>query len=353
MERDTKIRRIAVDCRMIKNSGIGVYLKNILHFWLAESNCKFLLIGNEKAIKKEFAAFANFEVLPCEIPIFSLKEKLRFPTKEINRCDAFYSPNFNLPFGIKVPVFMTLHDVVFLDYKDFTSSFGRFIRRQFLNIAVRRAEHIFTVSEFTKQRILHYFPKQNNITVAYNGINSSLINYKSGICKKRFDFPYAIYVGNIKRHKGLDVLVEAWESLDKKLVIVGDVAGLKSADEATFRRMQANENIILAGRIASDEELYSLIENAELLVQPSRYEGFGIPPLEALWLGTKVVLSDIPVFREVYGDLPVRFFEAENPQSLLSAISNPNTDSVPQKVLAERFSYQSTARTILQSIVSR
>lgn len=351
MERDTKVRRIAVDCRMLKNSGIGVYLRNILRVWLSESNHEFLLIGKDREIREEFASFQNFEVLPCEIPIFSLKEKLSFPTREINRCDAFYSPNFNLPMGVKVPLFMTLHDVVPLDYKDFTSSLGRSVRRQFLNFAVRRAEHIFTVSEFTKQRILHYFPKQRNITVAYNGINSSLMNYKSGVCGRKYDFPYAIYVGNIKRHKGLDVLVEAWESLDKKLVIVGDVAGLKSADEATFRRMQANENIILAGRIASDEELYSLIENAEMLVQPSRYEGFGIPPLEALWLGTRVVLSDIPVFREVYGDLPVRFFEAENPQSLLSAISNPNTDSVPQKVLAERFSYQSTARTILHNIV--
>lgn len=101
-----------------------------------------------------------------------------------------------------------------------------------------------------------------------------------------------------------------------ELRIVGDKEGfLTGLDPADLQA----EGVVFTGRVG-DDALLAEIAGAKFLIQPSLYEGFGVPPLEALWLGTKPIISDIPVFREVYGDLDVVFFKGEDAQSLRDAI---------------------------------
>ncbi len=340
--------KIAVDCRMLNKSGIGVYLFNILHYWLQRPNVKWLLIGSEKDIR-ELPLTENCEIVNCDIPIFSYQEFYKFPVKDVNKCDVFYSPNFNLPLGIKTPIYITVHDVVFLDYKDFDTKLGVFARRLLLGNAIKRAKKIFTVSEFSKKRIEAHFGKKKEITVAYNGLNADLLSYEVSPEVRKHDKSYLIFIGNIKRHKGIDVLIDAVEGTDKKLVIVGDIAGLKTADKVTFQRMSENKNIKLQGRVASNSELYDLIANAEALIQPSRYEGFGLPPLEALYLGTQVIVSDIPVFQEVYRNLPVTFFENENAKNLRDKILNLKNCVIDKESVKNAFSYKETAEKIFSN----
>ncbi|KGN83150.1 hypothetical protein HW49_00580 [Porphyromonadaceae bacterium COT-184 OH4590] len=350
MGENTKIKRIAVDCRMLQKSGIGTYLKNILIYWLQLSNYQWILIGKRDIIQEELDIDkTNCQIIEYDAPIFSIKELLCFPTKAVNDCDIFFSPNFNIPLGINIPVYFTIHDVVFLDYKDFSGTIGRFIRYISLKRAIKKVKKIFTVSQFTKERIKKHYKTNKEIIVAYNGINVDLLKFdrKKHSCK--YDFKYLLYIGNIKRHKGLDILLDALVELDKKLIIVGDVKGLKTADKKNYKKMSSNKNIILSGRIKSNEHLYSIISNSEALIQPSRYEGFGIPPLEALYLDTPVILSDIDVFKEIYANLPVTFFKNCDCTDLKSKIQNIQKQSIDKQSLIDKYNYKTTAKQIIDN----
>lgn len=356
MGKDIEIKKIAVDCRMLQKSGIGTYLKNILIYWLQLSDYQWVLIGKRNIIQEELdISKSNCQIIEYDAPIFSTKELLCFPTKVVNDCDLFFSPNFNIPLGIKIPVYITIHDVVFLDYKDFSGRIGRFIRYISLKRAIKKAKKIFTVSQFTKDRIRKHYKTDKEIIVAYNGINVDLLKFDEKKHSCEYDFRYLLYIGNIKKHKGLDILLDALSELDKKLIIVGDVKGLKTADKKNYKKMSSNKNIILSGRIKSNEHLYSIISNAEALIQPSRYEGFGIPPLEALYLDTPVILSDIDVFKEIYANLPVAFFRNCDYTDLKLKIQNIQKQNIDRQSLVNRYNYQSTATRIInnfQSIIS-
>uniref|UniRef100_UPI0022DF67BA glycosyltransferase n=1 Tax=Fusobacterium varium TaxID=856 RepID=UPI0022DF67BA len=149
---------------------------------------------------------------------------------------------------------------------------------------------------------------------------------------------YLIFVGNIKKHKGLKILLEAFTELKKegypyKLVIVGEQNNFKTKDEEVIKILEnskLNKDIIFTGYV-DNKKLKKLIAEAKILIQPSLYEGFGIPPLEALTLGTDVILSDIEVFKEIYSDLPVNFFEIENKKNLKEKILNFKRKNKNQK----------------------
>ena len=89
-----------------------------------------------------------------------------------------------------------------------------------------------------------------------------------------------------------------------------------------------------------------LLVSARLLVQPSLYEGFGIPPLEALYCGTRAVISDIPVFREIYADFPVRFFRAGDALDLEARMEEAWQDEGLLPSLSDRYSYEKAAAVI-------
>lgn len=347
--------KIAIDCRMSGMSGIGVYLDNILAYLLTvKTENTYVLVGKQSVLAC-YGALSHCSIVQTDAPIFSIKEVFGFPTKEINQCDVFYSPNFNIPFGIKIPVYATIHDMVFLDVKGLTSKFGKFIRWMVLWRTSRISKKLVTVSEFSKKRIQYHFKKSPEIIVAYSGINRELKAFKINP-EAPYQFQYILFIGNIKKHKGLDVLMKAFDRALKngfayKLVIVGDYENFKSADASMIGRIEEqNEHVVFTGKI-SNEQLYNTISHATLLVQPSVYEGFGLPPLEALYLGCNVLISDIPVFREIYEKLPVTFFELNNVDDLSEKIvrnvqnnvSNPHI----KKDIDNLYSLDRTAQHIL------
>lgn len=347
--------KIAIDCRMLEMSGIGVYLKNIVNYWLSDyPQFNYLLIGNSKKIKKHIVG--PYSIIETDISIFTINELFRFPVNQINTCDLFYSPNFNIPHGIKIPIYCTIHDVVFLDIPTLSSWFGRLIRKMLLKRAIRLSDKIFTVSNFSKERILVHFHTQKEIIVAHNAITQSLLSYT--FKKKRKNEKYFIYVGNVKPHKGLDILLDAYKILQEnglkhKLLIVGKydnfVTGMPDGYQKYFN---SNEGVEFTGFVG-DEELYDLIYNADILIQPSYYEGFGIPPLEAIYAHTPVVLSNISVFKELYSDFDVQFFESGDVNDLAIKIMktiNKGTISNQKMNAMVKFNYSKTASIIMNNI---
>jgi len=308
---------IAIDCRMSGLSGIGVYLDNIIDQWTNQKKeHTFTLFGEKKNLSR-YGRYSNVRIIETNIDIFSFKELFRFPSKEVNKCDVFYSPFFNIPGGITIPIFSTIHDVVFLDVEELTSKVGTIIRKLALRRAYRISSSIFTVSEFSKKRIQFHLGTKKEIVVTYSAINDELKTFQSD-AQKYYDFEYILFIGNIKKHKGLDILLKAYRisrenGFTPKLVIVGDNKKFKTVDKEISQMLEEelDSNIVYTGNI-SNEKLYIIISQASLLVQPSVYEGFGLPPLESLYLGCNILLSDIPVFREIYTGFPVTFFDRNN-----------------------------------------
>lgn len=309
--------KIAIDCRFLGKSGIGTFLSNILTELLANHTENEYLLVCGKIVPKEAVNKENVLILETDIKLLSAKELMAFPCEEINKCDVFFTPYINIPHGIKIPTFSTIHDVIFMDMPELTSRKGYWLRKMYLKRTVRLSTAILTVSEFSKERIAHHLGNRKPITVIYNAVSENIKQYSQETAPVK---DYFLFVGNIKRHKGLSTLMRAYKEakergLKERLVLVGKADKFRTSDTEFSKLLQETKGVEFTGYV-SDERLCSLIYNAKALVQPSLYEGFGLPPIEAMYLGTKAIVSDIPVFKELYSDLPVSFFKCGDSEDL-------------------------------------
>lgn len=344
--------KLAIDCRFIGKSGIGTYIENIVDRLLAEHPEHEYLLICERG--KGCSTRKDVEMFETDIQPFSLKELFRFPVADINKCDAFFSPYINIPGGIKVPVYSTIHDCVFFDVDGLVSPFGKMVRKFFYKRAIRLSKKVFTVSEFSKERILYHFLTDREIIVTGNGISKAMDNYQVGEIVKK---DYYIYVGNIKKHKGLQTLIRAYakargQGLKTKLIIVGNYENFRSSDTELTELFDSTPDIEFTGWV-SNEKLIKLVSEAKALIQPSLYEGFGIPPLEALYLGTNAIISDIPVFKEIYNELPVIFFkccDADDLAEKMLMIKEKGLILDTKKLINKKYSYSNVANAIIKFI---
>jgi glycosyltransferase involved in cell wall biosynthesis len=352
--------KIAVVCRMIDASGIGTYLRGCIPYFL-DSPHEFVLIGDSRVLMSRFGAPPNACFVDCDVKPFSIGELIAFPRgilSVINATGAFFSNYFNIPGGIKVPVYTTIHDIIFPDMPELTSKIGLAARMWFYRRAARISKIIFTVSDFSKSRIEHFLGGDIRVIVTYNAIQPRLMpSIFPPPPKKKI----VLFIGNIKKHKGLLSLLEAFiaarkEGLQYRLAIVGKKDNFRSRDADAMNLLSSLETEALEFTgLISDERLRELLAEAALLVQPSLYEGFGLPPLEAMVSGTEALISDIPVFREIYEEVPVIFFKAGDSSDLKVMLMELLLNKEPKPLvlprhLAEKYSFKKTAAIILRHI---
>ena len=350
--------KIIIDCRLIEASGTGVYLKGILPFFL-QSEHYFFLLGNPLQLDL-YLSNANVKIIPCDVKPFSIKELIFFPSKtavQINKADFFFSPFFNIPCGIKIPVFTVIHDIIFPDMPHLVSRTGLTLRMWFLKRAYKISQKIFTVSEFSKSRIEHHLGKSKPVIVTHSAVQKMFYEYRKKHSPSKKE-ETIIFIGNIKKHKSLDCLLDAFclaksEGLRHKLIIIGEKEKFRSGDNSFLKKLDSLENdaVSFAGHI-SDEKLMEYLAQSQLLVQPSLYEGFGLPPLEAMVLGTHALVSDIPVFREIYDGFPVSFFRAGDCIDLKNKLleilqKNPPSFDLCDELLY-KYTFEKTALKILK-----
>ena len=351
---------ITIDCRMISSSGgISVYLRGILPSLLRSPN-DFLLLGNSSQLEI-YKHNTNVSVIECDIKPFSLREQFFFPKEileKINLSYIFYSPYFNIPSGIIIPVYSTIHDIIFPDMPELVSRSGLAARMWFYRRAYKKSLVIFTVSNFSKSRIEYHLGTKKPIYVTYCAVRQFFLLYRDNN-RNAQKTETIVFIGNIKKHKGLDCLLEAFllaknEGLPHKLLIIGAKENFRSSDDSILRKIESIENneINFSGFI-SDEELLKCLSEAALLVQPSLYEGFGIPPLEALVLGTQVLISDIPVFKEIYNGFPVVFFRTGDSEDLKNRImeilcKKKQSFTGLADELINKYTFEKTASLILE-----
>lgn len=303
-------------------SGIGRYLRTILHSILDNIENQYILLGNSDELKS-YRLYDNVEIIELGNKIYSPLEHIELKRK-IPVCDIFFSPHFITPF-FNLPAkkrITTVHDTFHLsDMADFGILKKAYLKFLYRN-AIVKSDLILTVSHATERSLASIFPKSiGKIKVIYNSVDLDILNKSSETSPESVE--YALFVGNIKPHKNLLRLVNVFKRMnnnDFKLVIVGDkenfINGITDFDKILIDQ----DNIIFTGKV-SDEKLVSYYSNAEFLIFPSLFEGFGYPPLEAMLCGTPVVSSSIEVIKEICGEA-VYYFNPFDENDMFEKITN-------------------------------
>jgi len=319
--------RIGIDARFFGSigKGLGRYTQKLIENLeiLDRENHYFVFLRRENW--DEYAPKSkNFTKVLADIPWYSLREQVQMP-KIIEKCglDLVHFPHFNVPMRYRGKFIVTIHDLILFRYPTRKAStlsapayfFKKKAYHRVIGRAIRKSEKIIAVSEHTKRDILENFRvSPEKICVTHEGVeasekppreNAETILGKYGIIR-----PYILYIGNAYPHKNLERLVLAFRSVSKKHPGLHLVLGGK--DDYFFQRLKkfvAEKNIpsvIFAGHIAEDD-LSTIYREARTYVFPSLYEGFGLPPLEAMARNVPVVSSDASCLPEILGDAACYF----------------------------------------------
>lgn len=332
--------KIGIDARFYGSigKGLGRYTQKLIENLenIDRENQYVVFVGKENF--EEYVPKAeNFSKVMADCRWYTFKEQLWMPFfLNKHKLDLVHFPHFNVPIFYRRPFIVTIHDLILLHFpttrgttlnplfyklKFFAYKFG-------IRSAIARAKKIIAVSGFTKQDILENYPvPEDKITVTYEGVDDRcrigqkkteeiLENY--GIIK-----PYLLYVGNAYPHKNLERLVFAFSRLsqefpDLKLVLVGK-------EDYFYRRLK---ELVRAKKIAGvifpgfipDQELDTVYREAGCYVFASLYEGFGLPPLEAMAKGAPVVSSDHACMKEILG-VSAWFVDARSEEKIAEGIS--------------------------------
>ena len=193
-----------------------------------------------------------------------------------------------------------------------------------MQYAVRRAAKIITISQFTKQELQDIYPvPDHQVAVVYNGFSGDEYRYLPDATQP--DEPYMLYVGRIEQKKNIPRLIQAWAvareqyHIPHKLYLVGSEGYGYSEVEELIEQHKLQDVVVRPGYVPQ-EEMNKLMNQASAFVFPTRYEGFGIPVLEALAAGTTVACSDIPPLREVGGEACM-YFDPEDVNAMAAQIA--------------------------------
>jgi len=260
----------------------------------------------------------------------------------------FFSPGYNSPLGWPGPFVFTLHDLNHLCVPDNSNALKRAYYRYIIKPACHRAEFVLTVSEYSKREIAAWAKvDEGKIVNVGNGVGPAFSptgpKYDPG-------YPYLLYVGSRKSHKNLPRLLTAysvsgvWQDVRMLLSgqpdeqIVAEINRLGLEDSVCFRDLLA------------DKELSEAYRGAVGFVFPSLYEGFGLPPLEAMACGTPVLTSNVCSLPEVVGDAAI-LVNPLSVEEIAGGLRRLVDDSGLQALLREKglaraktFSWEETAR---------
>lgn len=355
---------ITIDARMIKNSGIGTYTQNMIT--AIAGNYNLTLLGNYDTLNS-FSWSKDVNIIPSTSPIYSLNEQTELPEK-IQPCDLFISPHYNIPLkGIKASKrAVVIHDVNHLTNINRISIIKKLYAKYVINSAIKKSDKVITVSEFSKSEINKYTISKKDISVIYCGLDTKKIRSKiseepTERIKLKYNLPenYILYIGNVKPHKNIDILIKAMKFLgefpDMKLVAVGVQHNEILQKLKAINSTDLEKNIYTIQYVENDE-LPLLYKNAQCFVFPSIYEGFGIPPIEAMICDCPVLASNAASIPEVCGDAAL-FFNPNNVKELVgnivSILKNKNLRSeLIQKGSknAKRFSIENFRKKLINTI---
>lgn len=298
--------RIGFDARMIDHPGIGTYIRNLLPEMLkAAPDMEFSLYGDSAELAF-LSGFANCRIKEYNAAVYGLREFLSNP---FSGEDVVHIPHFNVPLAPPEKLVVTIHDLIYLKFPE---KYANFLKARAAEYAIRnalkKAGRIIAVSGNTAKDIIERFPdERDKISVIYEAASESLKRIEDPAvlseARKKFGLgeKVILYVGSIKPHKNILTLIKVFKKLKEwgaphQLVI----AGRWDRKEDYLKNKLSDEYVRYVGEVDPSDlaVLYSL---AEVLLNLSLYEGFGLTLLEAMQCGLPVVTSDVSSIPEVVG----------------------------------------------------
>jgi len=311
------MKEICIDIRMAFYSGIGTYIRNLLP--LIKQSFSIKVLASPADVEK-WPELGTYDLIHVNAPIYSMQEQLELPFK-IPSCDLFWTPHYNTPLA---PIrakkrLTTIHDV---NHLALGSSLG-WLKRGYAKIMIpasaARADHLITISDFSKRELIKWAKvDEKKVSVIHLAVD----RYRFAEDGERAaGLNYFLFVGTLLPHKNLDRLIRAWNRVGErfrkwKLIVVGK----------RTERAKPAQNVHILGEV-EEEHLARLYQGAYAFIAPSIYEGFGLPPLEAMAAGCPTIVSNAASFPEICGDASLYcdpFDEEDMAQKICTLIENPS-----------------------------
>ncbi|KKT35835.1 MAG: mannosyltransferase B-like protein [Parcubacteria group bacterium GW2011_GWA2_44_12] len=371
--------KIGIDARLYgpKHRGIGRYIFKLIE------NLEQLDWGNQYTIFLEQENFddyspsnENFTKALLPYRWYSIKEQI-FLARELRKhnLDFVHFPNFNVPFFFRHPFIVTIHDLVLDHFPGERATqlpkpfyyLKLLAYRDVIRHAIKHAKTVITPSEFTSRDILSkYKISASRIRRVYLGAPYAKKDFVKvpEYVQTRFGInrDYLLYVGAAYPHKNLETLISAFSILlentkkDYQLVLASKKDFFYSRLEKEIKEnypKHISHRIIFTDYVL-EKDMPQLYANARLYIFPSFYEGFGLPPLEAMAHGVPVIASDVPCLKEILGDAAV-YFSPEDQKQLAQTMSvllpdHERLEEMKQKgfTKVEEYSWEDFAKNTLQ-----
>jgi glycosyltransferase involved in cell wall biosynthesis len=366
---------IAIDARRVRDFGIGTYIRSLVHaLGGIDQENRYTLISGPGEVRTLAGLPENFHAAIYGRSDHAISDHGLFPMfLRTLSPDLVHIPLNRVPLLMIRPYVVTIHDMANLIYEE-ESSLRMQLRRYRFRRGLLRASKIIAVSEATKrdiENILNVPPSQ--IRRVYNAPDPGFLTpgeepgseEQQRIMERyQINHPFLLYAGNIRRHKNVPRLVEAFAVLreqlaahpvysDLRLVIIGDTISQFPAVRQAVIKSKTEQVVRFLGFVPFDT-LRCFYQSAAAFVFPSQYEGFGLPPLEAMACGTPVVSSSASSLPEVVGDAAILV----NPQNVFDIARGIREVLLDASLRAElirrgheqaaRFSWERTARQVLE-----
>ena len=312
--------RIGIDARKLHDFGIGTYIQNLLReLAKIDRQNEYVLFTRPRDVSVAASLGENFRAVPNRSAHYSIGEQISIPLAvKREHLDLFHAAHYVLPALTPSKTVVTIHDCIHLMFPEYLPHhLGYAYARAALYTAAHKSDRIFTVSEQSKRDILKFFKvPPEKIVVTPNAIDERVIAppTEEHVTQTReryqLSHSYLLYVGNIMPHKNLERLIEAFHLVrtqgrsELELLIIGAEISKLQALRRAVHRYDIHRYVRFLGYVP-DETLAVLYRLASVFVFPSLYEGFGLPPLEAMASGTPVVTSNVSSLPEVVGDAAI------------------------------------------------
>jgi glycosyltransferase involved in cell wall biosynthesis len=324
-------KRVAIDLRMVGRvpHGIARYALALWNELPERADLRYLALCRAEGLPLIASRRAGDEIWPTRSRFVSLLELVELPVVlRRARADLLHATSFAIPRAWRGPLVVTIHDLTHLRFPELHGPGRRLYYRWFVGPSARRAAAVLTESEFEKEEIAR------RLGVARAKLHSAPLAIELGAggrSPKRetrpapTSPPTLLYVGNGKPHKNVELLVRAMPLLTRpaRLLLVGE--GLERF---------AGPGILVKPPV-DDATLIQIYREATLFLSPSRSEGFGLPPLEAAWLGTPVLVADATVLREIWNGV-APLLSPDDPGPWAREIDRLLGDDTARRELADR-----------------
>ena len=314
--------KIAIDVRKWRDFGIGTYVRNLVrHLARLDDQTSYLLFCHQgdEAVLRDLAE--NFVPVVDSSPGYGIREHVTIPLK-LRRLGAelLHTPHYVRPLLCTIPSVVTIHDCIHLLFPQYLPNRMAWrYARYMMGSAIRHSAVVFTVSNASRADILRFYPwaDPTKVHVVPNAIDTELLQdpgkEEMERVRERYQLHgrFVLFAGNVKPHKNLERLIRAFAQVreqgghdDLQLLLIGDDVSRYGSLRRAVKATRLRQDVRFFGFVPPST-LAALYRMADVFAFPSLYEGFGLPPLEAMSCGTPVVTSGMAALHEVVDDAAV------------------------------------------------